>query len=271
MIIGCDKPNLDSEKIDLKDTIGTGNKLSNLIVNTSPFMGDVHISVGWKFLDKAKSGILDELTKNKKNFLDSYLLTDNTLDFLIKNKPFKSQGIKLTFVEINSGDYDNILNIPKKDSVLYPLASYITESGELDSDNHHFIFNLKNKFDINNKIMDREFVKLRDAYKGNIHKVCTTYYSHNGKGNTNSIFYTWGDIIDIVQKNNRDVNFKLAEIISYDDIKKIVNGDPYLKPSEPEYRASYSGREKQLTMLGEYKSKGSYVFSVYFDMGTLYP
>lgn len=259
--------------INLRDTIPTKNKIENFKFRSKKF-GDVYISVGKLFLDQAQIGVLSSLSKNKKNYLKSYLLKDSTLDVLIANRPYKSKGIILTFAEINKSDYENILDIPiKNDSIFYPIVSYIDEKGNLYKDSHYFIFNLKNTFNIGNKINDIRFENLKKSFENNILKVLSKYYSHNGMGNTRSILYTWTDIIDIIQKNNSDVDFQLAEIISYDKIQDIVDNDSNLQRQKPAYQDSYHGREKQLTLLGEYKNQinTALISDVYFDMGSLYP
>lgn len=274
LLVSCNKEyNLNSEKINFKDTIPTGNKLKHLIKRTS-LKGETHVDIGILFLNQAKSGVLKELINNKKNFLDSYYLNRATLDLLIKYRPLKSKGIRLTFTELNADDYKSTLSIPNNaDSILYPLVSYVKESGELEVDSHYFVFNLAKKFDINKKLSDKNFVTYRDAFKDDIYKTLSSYYSHNGRGNTQYITYTWSDIIDIIQKQNCDVNFQLAEIIAYREIEKIVDGNPLLKASKFDYQDSYLGREKQLIMLGEYRNtvKQSVVYDKYFDMGSLYP
>ncbi|MBW3520905.1 hypothetical protein [Chryseobacterium sp. NKUCC03_KSP] len=273
IIIGCKKERnvvrtLKDEKINLQDTISTGNKLPM----PSSAKDKLDKNVGDLFIKQAQKGILNELKKENKNYLDSYFFNKNTLSSLIKNKPFKSLGIKLTLVEIHSNKYGHLLNIPSsKDSLLYFMVSYVKEDGYLDTDNHHLVFNLKNNFDINNRIKDGEFLDAMILFDKDINKIITKYSS--GNQNTSSIYFGWGDIFDMIEKNHCNVNFQIGEIINYNDIEKILNSDPVLAKEKIKYERSYKGKEKRLTIIGDYIEclpiKDS--FSSYFDMGSLYP
>lgn len=275
MLIGCKKEKINKElisyeKVNLKDTIRTGNKLP--AVSEGFIKDDTHKSVGQLFLEQAEKGILKELKSNKIEYLNSYFLDKETLDVLIQKKPFKSLGIKLTLVKINSSKY-NILNIsPSTDSLVYFIASYVNEDGNLDPNNHHFIFNLKNNFNISNRISDTEFLDIKDQFKKDINDTILKKYNDNND-NTLSIYFGWGDIFDILNKKDCSINFQLAEIIDYNIIGQIVNNNPVLTAEKPKYEKAYKGKEKRLTILGEYKcpiNDGRKLDS-YFDMGSLYP
>jgi hypothetical protein len=273
IIIGCNKEKnerktLNDEKINLRDTIPTGNKLPM----PSSMKDRLDKNVGELFIRQAERGILNELANDKQNYLTSYFFNKSTLSTLIKKKPFKSLGIKLTLVEINSNKYNNILNIsPAKDSLLYFIVSYVKEDGNLDRDNHHLVFNLKNNFDINNKIKDEEFLEMKTLFENDINKTLTKYNS--GNQNTLSIYFGWGDMIDMIEKKDCNVNFQIGEIINYNDIETIVNNDPILTAEKIKYEKSYKGKEKRLTILGDYRECeiSRNPLGSYFDMGSLYP
>ena len=273
--VSCSKKaDLFQERISPKDTVKTGNKLSGIVVTTT--MGTTHYDIGQLFIDKAnKGGVLEMLRNENEGYLETYYISKETIKILFKNKPLNSLGVKFSLVQIDKSKYEDILDISNSsDSILYIIASYVNLDYNLESDQHHFVFNLKNNVTGFNKIIDdSEFSSMRRDFKNDLAKKLSAYYNRLGKGNTNSIFYSWGEYNDILYAENyKGVNFKFAEIVSFSEIQKIISTMPGYHTFEYNYKISYEGREKQLTVLGDFVPEQNLSLKRdYFDMGSLQP
>ncbi|WP_288375336.1 hypothetical protein [uncultured Chryseobacterium sp.] len=302
-MLECKKDNhtINNHKMKImSDTIkysadAKGNRLSGIITvqkkgGPKIFTADQLDSyLAGEFLFHAEKGVLTKLKKNsgEKKYFDTYDVAVSTFKTLYENKHDESVGLKLCFFELDK-DY-GLINVPSSyKNFLYMIAVPVDTDGlPVGSDNKYVIFNLLEDFDINkSKIQDEEYDRLASSFndKGSeIYVALKDYYSRKGKGNTTSVFYSWGDIRDNINKfcdtNKYDnIKFRLAEVIGINSIRYYIDRNPQLKLDEDKYEFAYTGREKQLTIIGEFylmKSsngvKQSVSSNTYFDMGSLYP
>ncbi|MCJ7934461.1 MAG: hypothetical protein MUW56_12690 [Chryseobacterium sp.] len=272
-----------------------GNKLTGIIklhkkAGPKIFTADqLDNYLAGEFIYHAERGTLMKLGKStgEKKYLDTYDIPVSTFQILYDHKPDESVGLKLYFVELDK-NYGLINVPPHYRNFLYMIAVPVDTDGDpVGSNNKYVVFNLSKDFDINTStIKDDEYERLIKYFSGNnseIYSSLKSYYSRKGKGNTSSIFYSWGDVRDNINKfchNNKydSIKFKLAEIIGINSIKYYIDKHPELELDEDKYKLAYSSREKQLTIVGEFYLtknvngiKQAMSSDKYFDMGSLYP
>lgn len=272
-----------------------GNKLSGIITvqkrtGTKNFTADeVDNYLAGEFIFTAEKGALAKLknTSGEKKYFDSYEVPVSTFRKLYDSKHDASVGLKFFFVELDK-DYSLINVAPNYRNFLYMIAVPVNTDGvPVGNDNKYMIFNLTKGFDLNtSKVTDEEFDRLKKYYSKNnseIYGALASYYSRENKGNTQSVFYSWGDIRKNINKfcetNKYDqIKFKLGEVIGINSIRYYIVKNPQLGLDEDKYELAYNGKEKLLTLIGEFyltkdingikKSESS---GKYFDMGSLYP
>lgn len=291
----------DKDEKKVADTVNKysaepkGNKLTGIITvqkkgGPKIFTADqLDNYLAGEFIYHAEKGTLVNLKKSngEKMYLDTYDIPVTTFKTLYDNQHDASVGLKLCFVELDQ-DYGLINVGPNHSTFLYIIAVPVDTNGNPVGNNSKYaVFNLSKDFDLKTSIIkDEEYDRLVKKFtEGNseIYDSLKSYYSHNNKGNTVSVFYSWGDIRDNINKfcdhNKYDsIKFKLAEIIGINSIRYYITRNPELQLDEDKYKFAYSGREKQLTIVGEfYQTKttaaGRQVTSAntFFDMGSLYP
>jgi len=304
-LIGCKKQNdkiSDKNESEKKggDTIkysaeSRGNKLAGIITNRQKsgpkiFTADkLDNYLAGQFISSAEKGTLLKLNKatGEKMYFDTYNIPASTFKTLYDNQHEDSVGLKFCFVELDQG-YGLIDVGSNHSNFLYLIAVPVDTDGKpVGKENKYLVFNLSKAFDLKTSIMkDDEYDRLIKKFtekNSEIYDSLKSYYSRNNNGNTISIFYSWGDIRDNINKfcdNNKydNIKFKLAEIIDIKTIKEYIIKNPQLQLDSDKYKFAYSGREKQLTIVGEFfqtnnTAVGRQQISANknFDMGSLYP
>ncbi len=232
------------------------------------------------FIFHANNGVLMEIENaGVKKFFNTYDIPVSTFKILKANSPSNSVGLQFRFVELKE-DYNIIKKQTSSTNFLYMILIPVKEDEmPAASDKNYVVFNLSQNFDINTSLLnDSIYKKIQDDYteiNSDIYKSLTNYYSHNKLGNTKSIFYSWEDIeknINLVSNDLKSdsIKFKLAEIIDINSILFHISKFPQLSPFKQQYESAYRGREKQLTIVGEFYNK-SVGTGYYFDMGELRP
>lgn len=183
------------------------------------------------------------------------------------------KGVLSTLVEFDKIYYSKYIDIDNSidDKFLYFIATPIDVNNKPITGKNYLLFNVK-KFDINSSLIDDKiFSELKTNFsynKSDIFKKLKDYYTHNGKSNTLSIYYSIDDLKTNVLEYNAsvtDLKFRIAEIV---DINTIVS--KMSSQQQEKYMQAYDKRAKQFIIIGEYYPS-MLKPDPFFDMGTLYP
>lgn len=245
-----------------------GNKLDILFDSTkSLLVGNIHKIVATSFIDQAKKGTLMILQNNDLNFnkRGEYKIAYAMLDSLyLKMTGIKSEYVRFSFVEIDKTKHPLELDTysPANNTLIYIAISLQDRSNKTIDEHNYFVMNAdKNVMLEDLKISNSELLDFQNNYEKNYLNVLNKYFSHNGRGNTQTIDYHIGDIEDLLN-NNKGVDYTvhLAEITDIHVLGRLNN----LEINENVYNEHFKGREKQLTMILVSEDD-------FFDMGSLQP